>query len=119
MIGIGLKRVQIEALWGSAQSALISQSEFFHILNQSGASGLLAQYIKKGVISLSKPARSEMNFARMLYQEYCTNTALFFTFTHSSPLLVDIENWRLSIEGDGVDQPEAANLIAATGKFPQ
>lgn len=88
---------------------MVPQIEFFQILNQSGASGLLALCLEKGVLKLSKPARSEMSFEHMLYQEYRTHNALFFTYSHSSPALVDIKSWKLSIEGDGVANPFSLN----------
>ena len=109
MISTGLKRIQTAALWGLAQSAGIPQAELFQILNQSGASGLLANCLEKGFLRLSKPARAETDFVRLLYQDYWTNNALFFTYTQRSPLLADIKNWRLSIEGDGVERPFSLN----------
>ncbi len=105
MINIGLKRPQTVALWTLAQSAMISQSEFIQILNESGASGLLALCQKKGILNLSKPAHSEMNFEHMLYQQYHTHNALFFTYSHAIRPVVDIKNWRLNVEGNGVANP--------------
>ena len=64
-----LKNKQIEALWESAYEALISQMEFFTILNEGGATALLDKYVEKGVLSLSKPSQAEMNFELMANQE--------------------------------------------------
>ena len=109
IIEAGLKLKQIEALWDKAQEGLIPQSEFFAILNQGGATALLAELIKRDVLSLSKPARSEMKFELMANQAYHTSNSLFFTSSHSTPPSVDIKRWRLSIEGDGVANPFAIN----------
>ena len=105
----GLKRRQVNALWEKAQEALIPQSEFFATINQGGATALLGKYLEKGVLALSKPARAEMSFELMANQEYCTSNSLFFTFSHGSPPLVDIRNWILTIEGDGVENPLSMN----------
>ena len=105
----GIKRAQTEALWAKAQSALIPQIEFFKILNEKGVTEFLALCSQKGVSKLSRPPRSEMNFAHMLSQPYRTNNALFFTYSHRSPLEVDIRKWRLSVEGDGIDHPFSLN----------
>lgn len=109
MITIGLKRVQTVALWTMAQAALISQAEFFQIINEKGPSALLALCAEKGLLKPSKPARSEMKFEHMLPQKYQTSNPLFFTDSRNGPVEVDIKNWRLSIEGDGVDRPFSLN----------
>jgi sulfane dehydrogenase subunit SoxC len=109
LITTGIKREQLDALWTMAQEALIVQSEFFAILNQGGAIALLEECLKKGVLSLSKPARAEMDFELMANQEYYTPNSLFFTSSHGSPPSVDIKNWKLSVEGDGVGKPFSLN----------
>ena len=45
----------------------------------------------------------------MLHQEYYTSNRLFYTFSHSCTPLVDIRNWKLTVEGDGVDNPFSLN----------
>jgi sulfane dehydrogenase subunit SoxC len=105
----GLKIRQIDALWNKAQEALIPQSEFFTIINQGGASALLGKYLEKGVLAPSKPTQAEMDFALMANQGYYTSNSLFFTHSHSSVPSVDIRNWKLIIEGDGVTNPLSIN----------
>lgn len=109
LIGMGLNRQQVVALWSKAQEALIPQGEFFEIVNRSGAAALLVRCSERGVLNPSKPARAEMDFEHMLHQEYLTPNSLFFTFSHSYPPPVDIKSWRLSIEGDGVEKPFSLN----------
>ena len=105
IITTGLKIKQIDALWAKAQEALITQDEFFTIINQKGAAALLEECLKRGVINPSKPAKAEMNFEFMANQEYCTYNSLFFTFSHGSIPSIDIKNWKLTVEGDGVENP--------------
>ncbi len=105
IITTGLARKQIEALLSRSQEALVSQNEFFSILNSGGASALLRKYLDRGVLSLSKPSQHETMFENMKRQEYHTSASMFFTFTQGSLPVVDIENWKLSVEGDGVEAP--------------
>lgn len=109
MITIGLKRVQTVALWTMAQDALISQAEFFRILDQEGPTALLGRCADKGLLNPIKPARSGMDFERLRYQKYEVNNALFFTCSQNGPIKADIKNWKLSIEGDGVERPLSLN----------
>ena len=106
MIGIGLNRTQMVALWSIAQTALISQDEFFKIINHSGAASLLAKCIENGTLISTKPLKAEMDFELMANMQYfTTSNQIFFTHSHSSIPFVDIEHWRLSVEGDGVRNP--------------
>jgi sulfane dehydrogenase subunit SoxC len=105
IIETGLKTKQIEALLFRAQEAMIPQDEFFSILNRGGASALLKQYLSKNVLRLIKPDQMEMDFEAMAKQDFHTNTSLFFTFTQGHTPEVNIENWNLSIEGEGVETP--------------
>lgn len=109
IITAGLKLKQIEALWQAAQEALISQEEFFSILNQGGPTALLAECINRGPSTASKPPQAEMNFELMRNQKYYTSNSLFFTSSHGSIPSVDIKSWTLSIEGDGVEHPFSLN----------
>jgi sulfane dehydrogenase subunit SoxC len=103
---ISLDTKKVVALWSLAQAALIPQKEFFDILQDAGASGLLARCIAKGTLISTKPANAEMNFAGMAsMRHYTTSNYLFFTHAHSPPPSVDISKWRLSVEGDGVKNP--------------
>ncbi len=102
----GLSTPQTVALWSLAQSARISQAEFFDTLNHKGPSGLLAKCIEVGVLTSSKPVKSEMNFELMASMGYfTTSNSIFFTCAHGLVPAVDIKDWRLSIEGDGVSNP--------------
>jgi sulfane dehydrogenase subunit SoxC len=110
MINISLNRAQVEALWSIAQSARISQSEFLDTLNDTGASGILAKCIKNGTLISDKPAKAEMNFELMANMKYLTTSnSIFYTHGHSTIPSVDIKNWRLSVEGDGVRKPFSIN----------
>jgi DMSO/TMAO reductase YedYZ molybdopterin-dependent catalytic subunit len=105
MISTSLNIKQTEALWKKAAAAGIPRDEFLANLNSQGAAAVLDECAKKGVIASTKPARAEMPFELMADQEYYTPNAAFFTFCHASPPKVDVKNWRLSIEGDGVENP--------------
>ncbi len=110
MTTIGLNTPKVIALWNLAQTALIPQKEFFDVLENSGAAGLLARCIAKGALISTKPAIKEMNFASMAnMRHYTTSNYLFFTHAHSQPALTDIQKWRLSVEGDGVSNPFSIN----------
>jgi len=103
MNSINLNNRQIEALWKKADAASIPRSEFLTNINTHGAAAVLDECAKKGVMVSAKPARAEMPFELMANQEYYTPNFAFFTFCHASPPMVDIKSWKLSIEGDGVE----------------
>jgi sulfane dehydrogenase subunit SoxC len=109
MMDVGLKRMQVEALWELAQSVLITQAEFFEILNRGGPAELLDLCSQKGAFVPTKPFRAEMKFELMRSQRYQTPNSLFYTFSNSSPPSVDIKNWRLHVEGDGIERPFSLN----------
>jgi sulfane dehydrogenase subunit SoxC len=105
MNGINFNDRQIKALWKKAEAASIPRSEFLTNLNTNGAAAVLDECATKGVMVSAKPAWAEMPFELMANQEYYTPNSAFFTFCHASPPVVDIKNWKLSIEGDGVENP--------------
>lgn len=105
MINVTLNDRQTEALWKKAAEAGISRNDFTSNLDNNGAAAVLDECARKGVIASTKPARAEMPFEIMADQQYYTPNSAFFTFCHASPPQVDIKNWRLSIEGDGVENP--------------
>ncbi|HEX7474694.1 MAG TPA: molybdopterin-dependent oxidoreductase [Dehalococcoidales bacterium] len=106
MIRTKLGRPQIAALWNLSQSASIPQSEFFDILNRTGPSGLLAKCIERGTLRSTKPVTAEMSFELMANMGYyTTSNSLFFTCARKPAPLTDIQNWRLTVEGDGVGNP--------------
>lgn len=105
MINVTLNDRQTEALWKKAAEAGISRNDFTSNLDNNGAAAVLDECAGKGVIASTKPARAEMPFEIMADQQYYTPNSAFFTFCHASPPQVDIKNWRLSIEGDGVENP--------------
>jgi sulfane dehydrogenase subunit SoxC len=105
MNGTDLNEKQIEALWKKADTAKISRNKFLSNLNTNGAAAILDECARKGVMVSAKPARSEMPFELMANEEYYTPNTAFFTFCHGSPPIVDIKNWKLGIEGNGVENP--------------
>ncbi len=50
-------------------------------------------------------ANDEMLFENMANREYAMPNSFFFIRDHTTVAFVDINNWKLSIEGDGVDKP--------------
>jgi sulfane dehydrogenase subunit SoxC len=51
----------------------------------------------------------EMNFADMANQVYVTPNSMFYIRNHTSTAVVDVANWSLSIEGDGITNPMTLN----------
>jgi sulfane dehydrogenase subunit SoxC len=102
---ISLNERQSEALWKKAAAAGIQRDEFLTNLNTNGPAAILDECARKGAMASTKPARAEMPFELMANQEYYTPNSAFFTFCHASPPVVDIKNWKLSIEGDGIENP--------------
>ncbi len=94
-----------EAVGKEALKAGISRDEFLTLFSQFGAASILDKCLQKGTLASNKQARAEMPFEIMAKQEYYTPNSAFYTFCHSAPPKVDIKNWRLSLEGDGIEQP--------------
>ncbi len=105
MNSLNLNEKKNEALWKKAEECGIQRDEFLANLNTNGAAAILDECVRKGAMASTQPARSEMPFELMANQEYYTPNSAFFTFCHASPPVVDIKNWKLSIEGDGIENP--------------
>lgn len=97
--------VWINAARKIAEEIGISQYEFRMLLDNSGTAGLLAECMKGGALHSYKPMIAEMPFEAMIDRDYLMPNSLFYTFAHGRAPVVDINTWKLSIEGDGVEEP--------------
>ncbi|MCG8348393.1 MAG: sulfite oxidase [Chloroflexales bacterium] len=131
---VALRDESVYVLWRRAQQAGMPRRVFLAMLAQGGAALILAacgqpasqapapdttpsevspnqaeqppivkpipedQFIRHGT-------NAEMRFEMMANQKYVTPNANFFVRNHTETPQIDVQTWKLRIEGDGVESP--------------
>jgi DMSO/TMAO reductase YedYZ molybdopterin-dependent catalytic subunit len=110
-----------EYVWRAARDLGVSRRRFFQILAAGGAVAALSGRATKASAAQAAPtpvvkptpknlfydfgSNKEMRWENMYERGYLVPNELFFVRNHTRTPSLDVKNWRLKVEGSGVQKP--------------